>query len=448
MNSWQMPGCLNVTRREFLRRYGIASSALTLSPFFLERFAALSGAIAPLTRVYLVKNGDCFQNIAKLWELMGGVGKYISATDIVVIKANGQWPNQGYSHTGCIKAVIDAILQIPGFSGEILICDNIQVYGVAGAVGFDATPANRAHNWPDHNWDSLAAAYQAQGKPVATKRWINSSAWTAPQAVPALSAWSPSDGEGWHRYFFNYGTSGKPTYISCPVFESPLTPGRMIDLKNGVWENGSHTSRRVRTICLPTLNNHGAGAGEDCGITSAIKSFYGATEIHGGVNGKLDVYSNMHSAGSVDSTSGHVSAPAVGELVATYLQQCFAPVLYITAAMWSGWYSRTGEAAETKTVLACENPVTLDYVSARDVISPYASWLNPDEKTHTQQQIVACNARGIGVISPRQFEVITYDFNHPTAHRLDVERKIRDLKANRATEQEVKDTIKLYMEGD
>jgi hypothetical protein len=395
----------------------------------------------------MVKNGDCFQNIAKLWELMGGVGKYISANDIVVLKANAQWPNQGYTHTGCIKAVIDAILQIPGFAGEILICDNVQIYGAAGSFGFDATTANRTHNWPDHNWNSLAAAYQAQGKPVATKRWLNSSAWTAPPALPTLSSWNPANGEGWHRYFFNYAASGKPTYISCPVFQSPLTPGRMIDLKNGVWESGNYTSRRVRTICLPTLNNHGSGSGEDCGITSAIKCFYGATELHGGVLGKLNGYSHMHSSGSSDSTSGRISAPAVGELVATYLQKLFAPVLYLTAAMWSGWYSRTGDAAETKTVLACENPVTLDYVSSRDVISPYASWLNPDQDTHTRQQIVACNAQGIGTIDPQQFEVISYDFNNPTAHRLDVERKIRDFRANQATEQEVRDTIKLYMNG-
>ena len=84
-------------------------------------------------------NGDCFQNIAKVLELAGGIERYINATDVVVIKANGQWPNQGYTHTGCIKAVIDAILGIPGFSGEILICDNIQKYGRAGQFGFYST---------------------------------------------------------------------------------------------------------------------------------------------------------------------------------------------------------------------------------------------------------------------------------------------------------------------
>src|SRR5271165_1681734 len=135
-------------RREFLRRYGIASSALTLSPFFLDRFASVCSAATPLTRVYKASNGDCFQNVAKVLDMLGGIGKYISPTDVVVIKANAQWPNQGYTHTGCLKAVVDAILAIPGFSGEVLICDNTQTWSAPGAMGFDATPANRGHNWP------------------------------------------------------------------------------------------------------------------------------------------------------------------------------------------------------------------------------------------------------------------------------------------------------------
>ena len=39
-----------VTRRNFLRYSGIASSALTFSPFFLERFDRHGPAAPPLTR--------------------------------------------------------------------------------------------------------------------------------------------------------------------------------------------------------------------------------------------------------------------------------------------------------------------------------------------------------------------------------------------------------------
>jgi hypothetical protein len=434
------------TRRDFLRNTGIASSALTFSPFFLERLTAIAAASVPLTRVYKVMNGaDCFQNIAKLWQLLGGPAQYIGPTDVVVIKGNAQWPNQGYTHTGCIKAVIDAILAIPGFSGEILICDNVQqnVSGGSGAdpgqSGFDATPQYRTNNYASDNWNSLALSYQAQGKKVATKPWICSSYWPGTPGLPSLSQWNPANGEGWTRYYFSY--NARQTILSCPVFQSPLTPGRMIDMKNGVWEGGSYTGRKVKTIFMPTLNNHGEGSEDYAGVTSAIKSHFGATEIPTyGIpwNGFYSIHGS-----SFDQNC----TTCAGELVGRFINTLYSPNLYITAAMWSGSYSRTGNATKTNTVLACTNPVTLDYVSCRDVISPYASWLNPDQNNNTRKQIMGCNSQGIGTIDPSMFEIVTFDFNHPTTTRLDINQKVRDFKAGTATQQDVKDVVSQYMQG-
>jgi len=423
---------LSMTRRAFLRRFGVASSAITLSPFFMEGLTRVCQAAPTTERVYLVKNGDCFQNTAKLWDMLGGPARYIGPTDIVVIKGNAQWKNQGYTHTGCIKGVIDEILAIQGFSGEVLICDNTQVYGSSGAFGFDATPTNRIRNWPDHNWDSLAAEYQAAGKPVATKRWLNSDSTT----------WSgPADGEGWVRDFFSF--HGHDTYLSYPVFESPLTPGRLIDMRNGVWEDGRYTGRQVKTVFMPNLNNHGNGSEDYAGVTSAVKSFFGATEIPGGVAGIWNGYRHIHSASFALG-----SATYAGELTGRFINTMYAPVLYITAAMWSGHDSRTGGATETRTVLACSNPATLDYVACRDVISPYASYLNPDNDNNTREQILGCISTGVGTITPGAFEVMEYDFLDPSASWLDVERRIRDFKGGTASEQDVKDAINLYMESE
>jgi hypothetical protein len=411
---------------------------LTLSPFFLERLTALGQAATGFTRVYKVMNGDCFQNIAKLWDLLDGPERYIGATDVVVVKANAQWPNQGYTHTGCIKAVIDRILQIPGFSGEVLICDNIQTRVAPGAVGFDATVDNRARNWPDKNWNQLAADYQTNQKPVAVVPWVNG-AWRS-GSFPSLSTWNPANGPGWGRSFFTY--NGRPTYLSYPVFASPITRGRMIDMHSGVWENGAYTGRKVKALFMPTLNNHGEGGEDYAGITSAIKSFFGATEIPVWQDDPWNGYYHIHSNSFTQS-----AAFSAGELVGRFINTLYAPVLYITTAMFSGWYNRTDTAVETRTVLACENPVSLDYISTRDVISPYASWLNPDQDNHTRQQILGCIGQGIGTIDPSKLQVLTFDFLHPTATRLDMERKIRDFKAGKATEQDVKDVIKLYMDN-
>jgi hypothetical protein len=387
-------------RREALKQMGLAAGALALSPFLLRRAYA-----AEPTKVFVARNGDCFENTAAIWEMLGGPESYIGPSDVVVIKGNGQWPNQGYTHTGVIKGVIDGILAIPGFSGEVLICDNVQNYGSAGAFGFDATPENRTHNWPDHNWNSLAAEYQAVGKPVSAKRWYNSS-----RNMPATNMTEtadPATGEGWVRSTFDF--HGGKSYLSYPVFQSPLNTGRMIDLKNGVWENGAYTGRKVKVIVMPGLNNHGNGSGDYAGITSAIKAFFGMTEIHTGAGSSFQGYRNIHT--SSYSLSSSYGATYAGELASRYIQTMVAPVLYITAAIWSGHYSRTGGAVQTNTVLACENPATLDYVACRDVISPYADYLDPDLDNNTRRQILACIGGGVGTIVPDEFQVVSCDFS-------------------------------------
>ena len=447
-----------MTRREFLRQYGIASSALTFSPFFLERMTAVCEASSILTRVYRVKNvPDCLTGAAKLWQMLDGPAKYIAPTDVVVIKANGQWPNQGFTHTGCIKGVIDQILQIPGFSGEVLICDNLQSTAVGnGNTGFDATPENRVNNWPTMNWTQLAQAYRSSGQPVAAVLWLNDPVWRVPSGnLPWTSTWNPASGNGWTRYVFDY--RGSPTYLSYPVFQSPLTSGRMIDLRNGVWENGTYTGRKVKVLCMPTLNNHSyAGGNEDyAGVTSAVKCLFGATEIYHGDDATWNGNYSMHSRTfSQAATVGVQVAQWAGELSGTYMNTFLAPALYITSAMYCGWFNRTATngAAATNTLLACENPVSLDYISCRDVISkcgsPQPTWLDPTtQNNNTWRQLYGCNTQGIGTLDPQQIDLFTYDFAQPTATRLDVERKIRDHRTGNATLQDVKQTIQLYMSG-
>ncbi len=419
-----------MTRREFLRRFGIGAGALTLSPWFIERFELASAyAQDGVEKVFVVKNGDCFENTAKIWELLGGPAEYIGTDDTVVIKGNGQWPRQGYTHTGVIKGVIDEILAIPSFAGEVIISDNVQNYGSSGAFGFDASASNRSHNWSDHNWSSLASEYQGAAAPVAVKQWLNSES----------DITGPQDGEGWLRDFFSF--HDRDTYLSYPVFESPLTSGRLIDMKNGAWEGSAYTGQSVKAIFMPNLNNHGSGSSDYAGVTSAVKSFFGATEIHYGQSDTFRDHRNIHAA-----TFSRGNAEYAGELAARFIQTMYAPVLYITAAMWSGHESRTGDATETKTVLACENPATLDYVACRDVISPHAMYLDPDQDNNTRKQILGCISGGVGTINPAEFEVIVYDFDNPTVNRLDIDRKIKEFKEGNATDQEVKDLIDEYME--
>jgi hypothetical protein len=139
------------------------------------------------------------------------------------------------------------------------------------------------------------------------------------------------------------------------------------------------------------------------------------TEIHTGGGSSFQGYRNIHTSSySVDS------ATYAGELASRYIQTMFAPVLYITAAIWSGHYSRTGEAVQTNAVLACDNPATLDYIACRDVISPYASYLDPDMDNNTRRQILGCISGGVGTIVPDEFQVVSCDFSTRPAAPLDL----------------------------
>ncbi|MBN2157874.1 MAG: hypothetical protein JW807_00660 [Spirochaetes bacterium] len=350
----------------------------------------------------MARNGTVQQNIEKVLELMGGIITYIDPTDIVVLKCNGQWPNQGYTNTECIKYLADAILSIPGFAGEVLICDNIQNKEYNDQCGFIAGASYRTNNWAAHNWSSLASEYQAAGKPVAIFRWQNST---------GNRIYSAAEGTGWVRDYFSF--YGHTTYLSYPIFESPLTSGRLIDMKNGVWEGGpggGYTGQKVKTIFMPTLNNHGYGKEDYAGITSAVKCFFGATEIHNGDDETVTL--DGHTCRHMHSSSYTIDhAYYAGELAARYIHTMYRPVLYITCAIWSGHESRTGSASFTKTVLACENPSTLDYVACKHVMPlALAPWLDPDNSNNTRKQILGCIDGGIGTIDASRYDIVSYDF--------------------------------------
>lgn len=432
---------LGLSRRAFLRRFGLGASALTLSPYLIERFAWAASEL-PATRVFAVRNGDFEQNTVKLWELLGGAASHFDPDDVVVLKCNGQWPNQGMTHTGCIKALIDQILAVPGFRGEVHICDNVQDTSYTGKA-FSWGADNRVHNWPDHNWTTLAQEFQRAGKPVAVKKWINTQQDLA----------SPADGDGWKRTFSSVD-DGIPVYFSYPIWKSAVPGSNLrLDVRDGVWESGGYTGRRVKTIYMPTLNNHGNGSQDPAGVTGALKSFFGATEIHGS-NGSYNhdgvAYRTVHGA-----SVSRGRADLIGELAGRYHEQAYTPHLFVTTAMWAGWHSRTGEAAETKTLLACTDPGLLDYVACRDVIGPYQSFLDPRGDNHTRQQIEGymrykkrdAAYRLDATQIEREFEIVAYDFGSPRPTRLDIQRQIRAHRDGLVDEQTVLDTLRAYLES-
>ena len=156
----------SVTRRQFLASLGAAglTSLLGTGPKHRTPGASVQG---PPYHVYVARNGTPFTNVQRVVALAGGIQSFIGYSDAVVLKPNGQWPLQGYTHTQCLKALIDLILGRPGgFGGEIIIAEHVHrspSEALNGNYCWNmSTGYNRTNNWPDMNYLELVADYQSR----------------------------------------------------------------------------------------------------------------------------------------------------------------------------------------------------------------------------------------------------------------------------------------------
>jgi hypothetical protein len=77
--------------------------------------------------IFVARNGTPVSNVESAIALAGGIQQFVGRDDVVVLKPNGQWPNQGYTHTQSMKALIDVILNRPGgFDGEVIPREKIR----------------------------------------------------------------------------------------------------------------------------------------------------------------------------------------------------------------------------------------------------------------------------------------------------------------------------------
>jgi len=188
----------------------------------------------------------------------GIVGK----NDVVIIKPNLQWDGRLGTNTDRIKGLIRLILAHPdGFTGEILICDNIQDIGSGGDK----------NNSDDQNQSiqDVVNTFQAKSFPVYYYQW--NTLWHV--FVKEYSAGDNHDG-----YILQ---KDKVTY---PKFKSP-SGNTFISMRYGIWNSGtsSYDKSRLTIINFPILKAH-CMAGATVGIknwvgmltTAASDSLYGS----------------------------------------------------------------------------------------------------------------------------------------------------------------------------
>ena len=75
--------------------------------------------------LYRSINGTPAENPKKVIEMLGGIEEIIDAKDVVVIKPNVQWWNQGASNLSALNAFVDLVMNHSGgFKGEIVVAEN------------------------------------------------------------------------------------------------------------------------------------------------------------------------------------------------------------------------------------------------------------------------------------------------------------------------------------
>ena len=396
-----------LTRREFLKALGVYA-ALPVLGRKLGQLEALAQAQNQMVDVYVARNGSPTTNVSRVIELAGGIQRFIDHDDVVVLKPNGQWPNQGYTHTECLKALIEVILARPGgFGGEIILIEHVHrdpTTAMSDSYCWNMAASKRVNNWPDMNYLELIADFQNRGfanvsaDPLYDSGQGNWEKVTGPAAVGAGK-------QGWVHASYTTAANERTVELSYPILRSGYSD-RLIDLKNGVWQSGSYTGQKVKLIFLPTLNNHGAFNSEDyAGPTSALKTHIGIVDF-----GNLSDNS-LHGIGY----SNPISPRAMGESVGYLITQHLRPAFYMTCAEYTGYRSRTDTtAAHTRTVGLCADPVTLDYWMCKYVMYPCATsqaFMNPDNENNLKKALLGCYSKGVGTIYETEMRAHLSDFN-------------------------------------
>ena len=78
-------------------------------------------AIDGASIVYRGVNGTSEQNLRKVIELMGGIEKIIGLNDVVLIKPNVQWWNQGAPNLTALKTFVNRYLYL-FFYSDLVLC--------------------------------------------------------------------------------------------------------------------------------------------------------------------------------------------------------------------------------------------------------------------------------------------------------------------------------------
>jgi hypothetical protein len=334
-----------------------------------------------------------------------GLDKVVGKDDVVVIKVSAQWWNQGMTNVAAARRLIERILGLDGFRGEIVVFENTHFRLADGSGLARAFTRPSERNVDVDGWSTLGelvAHYRTQDAPVSFVGLVDGGTsslaedpWHDPDHTHGIYGGdgrgpiAPSDLRDGYHWDFDRTFSLKrgwfehaKTPLTWPVFTSPRSK-LQIDLANGVFEvaNGrrTKTSRKLTWISMVTMNEH-----DSTGMTACCKSAMGIVDMSAGRLGtdpRIADYQSVHYFGNPEAT-WRMAGP-----LAYFAREVRKPDLYLAVAEWvaivpavgtAGWTDGMDarlaalSAQHANTVIAGSDAVAIDWWGAKNVLWPLA----------------------------------------------------------------------------
>jgi len=383
-----------ISRREFIKIAGAAAVITKTEKVFGSQKIKMSKDFPTQTKttIYRSSGTDPVSITQNLVNSLGGINSIIDKYDIVVIKVNSQWWKQGMTNTDVMVAIIELILEIPDFKGEIIVADNHQAQ------------KNNSRGWTTalrngrFNLNEIVQYFRDRGYRNVTKyHWHPAGSNPNPLQMDGYGnnvVNHPSEGDGyvWPKDLYYTCPYGNKCILAYPVFTSSYS-GITIDLKNGAFSNGKYTGQPVKFINLSALNHHGPYAG----VTGSIKNYMGVVDMscgwpapnpkgtynphHIGASPIFKFLSNKFILSRRKKIPGFNRVyynPAIfrfrytGGVLGRFMAKVRKADINIITAINIGWGSRLkpSMAFKSNTLLASKDPVALDYWAAENLLLP------------------------------------------------------------------------------
>jgi uncharacterized protein (DUF362 family) len=265
---------------------------------------------------------------------IGGPEGLIEESDVVLVKVNAQWKYRGCTNSDVIRGLIQRILEHPdGFDGEVVVFENGQGGGSLDCDtmwGRQYTDTGVHANAEDESHSFSYLVDHVFADPRVSKYLLD----------PVRETFISGD---------DHATDGyrKHGEISYPCFTT--AKGNRVELREGVWDGDGYKDN-LKLINVPVLKHH-----DGCGVTGAVKSYYGI----------LSMADGQRSERHYERLGAHC-----GEMIA----RVRAPTLNILDCIWVTQVRWAGYPPEYTTrldqLLASVDPVALDYWASKHLLYP------------------------------------------------------------------------------